>query len=91
MKGNMGFADGYYLRYAAGSFMANDDTSATGFKREGEYMGTEVDLMVGKTFNEKIDLSLRGAYAFLGEFFDDNVNGDPDDAWKAVAMINVAY
>jgi hypothetical protein len=54
-------------------------------------MGTEVDLMVGKTFNEKIDLSLRGAYAFLGEFFDDNVNGDPDDAWKAVAMINVAY
>ncbi len=91
MKGNMGFADGYYLKYAAGAFMANDDTSYSGVVREGEYMGTEVDLMIGKKFNEKIDLSLRGAYAFLGEFFDDNVNGDPDDAWKAVAMINVSY
>lgn len=94
LKGNVGFASDYYLRYAAGYFMANEEVSVTGVDRDDKYMGTEVDLMVGKKFNEKIDLSLRGAYAFLGDFFDTTAAGsstDPDDPWKVVGMINVSY
>ena len=94
LKGNVGFASDYYLSYAAGYFMANEEVSVTGVDRDDKYMGTEVDLMVGKKINEKVDLSLRGAYAFLGDFFDTTAAGssaDPDDPWKVVGMINVNY
>jgi hypothetical protein len=94
LKGNVGFASDYYLSYAAGYFMANEEVSVTGVDRDDKYMGTEVDLMVGKKINEKVDLSLRGAYAFLGDFFDTDAAGssaDPDDPWKVVGMINVSY
>lgn len=90
LKGNVGLDSGYYLKYAAGYFMANDDTSATGTKVGGESMGTEFDLMFGKKVNEKVDLSIRGAYAFLGDFYD-TAAGDPENPWKAVAMINVGF
>ncbi len=101
LKGNVGFANDYYLKYAAGAFMANEEVSVNRdpltnqlIDRGDKYMGAEVDLMVGKKFNEKIDLSLRGAYAFLGDFFDTDAAGasvNPDDPWKVVGMINVSY
>lgn len=91
LKGNLGFGDGYYLKYAAGAFMANEEQGITR-KADDKYMGTELDLMVGKKIYEKVDLSLRGAYAFLGDFYD-NFGGvsDPEDPWKVVAMLNVGF
>jgi hypothetical protein len=93
LKGNVGLDSGYYFKYAAGYFMANDDTAADGSKVSGESMGTEIDLMFGKKINEKVDLSIRGAYAFLGDFYDDwdGPGMDADNPWKAVAMINVGF
>jgi hypothetical protein len=94
LKGNVGLDGGYYLKYAAGYFMANDDKGPSSYKVvEGKSMGTEFDLMFGKKINEKVDLSIRGAYAFLGDFYD-NWSGtgmDADNPWKAVAMINVGF
>lgn len=89
LKGNLGLDSGYYLKYAAGYFMANDEDGKSGTV-EGKSMGFEADLMFGKKINDKIDISIRGAYAFLGDFYDDPA-GNPDNPWKTVAMINVGF
>jgi len=92
LKGSVGLSDGYYVKYAAGYFAAADDQGFAATAKKGKSMGTEFDLMFGKKFSEKVDLSLRGAYAFLGNFYDaTNSNNDPDNPWKAVAMLNVGF
>lgn len=96
IKGNYGLENGMYLKYAAGYFMANEedgfDAAGAPITRNGDSMGGEIDLMIGKKINEKVDLSIRGAYAFLGDFYETAANNnDPENSWKAVAMINVGF
>ena len=67
--------------------------------REGETLGYEVAARVGKVFAQKVDVSLRGAYAVFGDFYDNTVRndagqgatGDPDDVYKVALMVNVPF
>jgi len=90
---------GLYVNLAAGYFMAADDTKnddpAT--KRQGSNIGYEVAAGVGKEIVQNYDLSLRGAYAGFGDFYDGTVTGnngspaDPDNVYKITMMLHVKF
>lgn len=82
-----------YVKGGLGYFGAVEDNRKTE-KAEGKSFGTEVALRVGYKLAEVVDLSLNGAYAFLGDFYDKTANNnsdDPDNPYKFYAMVNVSY
>jgi len=84
----------YYLRASAGYFQAMDDSrdNEAVASKQGDVLGFEADVQVGRKLADKVDVSIRGAYASLGDFYDAAPGlQDPDDLWKAVLMINVPY
>lgn len=95
VSGKLKLPQDFYAKYGVGYFSAVEETPlGTGPDLvEGTTLGTEVAAMVGKKFAEKYDLSLRGGYGFLGDFYDSLAsNGDdPDDLYKVVAMLNVSF
>ncbi|MDF1580254.1 MAG: hypothetical protein P1P74_05665, partial [Desulfuromonadales bacterium] len=79
--------DKLYVNYAAGYFMALDDVGT-----EGTNLGLEVSAGVGTKVTEKVDLSLRGSYALLGDYYDAPAGGSaPDDPYKVVAMLHMGF
>lgn len=66
IKGGVG-----YFTSLEDKLAANDPRT----DRAGTEMGTEVFLRVGYTVSEKLNLSLNGAYAHLGDFYDDHGGG----------------
>jgi len=93
VSGKVDLPQGYYARYALGYFSAvEDQTDNDVTTRVADTdLGTEIDAMVGKKFAEKYDVSLRGAYGMLGDFYTAPGLSDPDDIYKVVAMVNVSF
>lgn len=87
VSGDYKLPEAAYLKYGVGYFMVADDAPDSAVKANGSDLGTEVSAMVGKKFAEKYDLSLRGSYGFMGDYYGDNV----DDAYKVVTMLNVSF
>ncbi len=84
----------FYLKSGAGYFMALDDTANdnAASKKDGKDLGIEVAARVGTKIAEKVDVSLGGAYAFVGNFYNSTTGGsDPDDMYKVNFMINMGY
>lgn len=105
-----GLPMGLYTNLGFGAFMAADDTrngssashtagtliTSASDTRAGSMMGMELAARVGKVFADKFDLSLRGAYASFGDFYDDTVDNNgtitsPDDVYKLALMANVSF
>ncbi len=84
-----------YAGFGAGAFFAADDNPDGAAKREGSTLGYEIAGKIGKKFADKFDVSLRGAYAILGDFYDktafDKDGADPDDVWTTTLMVNVPF
>jgi hypothetical protein len=83
-----------YLKSGAGYFMALDDTINKNIatKKDGKDLGIEVAARVGTKIAEKVDVSLGGAYAFVGNFYNSTTGGsDPDNMYKVNFMINMGY
>lgn len=91
-----------YVKAGVGYFAATEDDQTPGDNatdREGKTIGTEVALRVGYKMAEALDLSINGAYAFLGDFYDktatDLDNGatgeDPDNPYEVYLMANLSY
>lgn len=88
------FPSDYYLKTGAGYFMALDDkrNDEAVASREGDVLGFEVAARVGTIVAKKVDVSLNGAYAFLGDFYDAAPGGqDPDNMYKLNFMVNVPF
>lgn len=84
----------YYLKTGLGYFMALDDRAngAAAATKQGENLGIEVAARVGRKIAEKVDVSLNGAYAFVGDFYDSATPGqDPDNMYKLNFMVNVPF
>lgn len=66
--GKADLGDDVYVNYAAGYFMAADDTANdnAATKVKGTDLGAEVAVKVGKKI-DKVDLSVRASYAMLGD------------------------
>lgn len=95
-SGNHKLPQDMYVNWGAGYFMADDDTAnvrGVETKREGDSIGYEVAVRVGKKVYEKVDLSLNASYAGYGDFYDNTArNGDdPDDTYKTYLMVNVPF
>lgn len=83
-----------YVKAAVAYFMAMDDkrNDEAVASKEGTQLGAEFAAQVGIKVAEKVDVSLRGAYALLGDFYDAAPGGkDPDDIYKVALMVNVPY
>jgi hypothetical protein len=86
----------FYAKLGLGYFMAADTPAGV-----DDQMGFEGALRVGTKIAEKVDFSINGAYALLGDYWKQHYNGTtdtvitltdtPDDIWKAVAMLNVGF
>ncbi len=87
VSGSYKLPEASYLKYGAGYFMAADDAPTNRVAKDDSDLGYEVAAQVGKKFAEKYDLSLRGAFAGLGDFYGTN----NDDLYKVVAMLNVSF
>ncbi|GAB4255846.1 MAG: membrane protein [Deferrisomatales bacterium] len=79
-----------YVKGAAGYFSTTDgkDNGA-----QDDDLGFEVAGRVGYKLADAVDLSLNGAYAWLGDFYAGTGGGgkDPDDAYTAYFMVNVGF
>lgn len=82
---NLNFTKACYGKFGAGYFMALEENGAT-----DKSLGFEVAARVGHKFAEKVDLSLGGAYAFVGDFYKVGTT-DPDNVFKTSLMLNVSY
>ncbi len=67
-----------HFQAGVGYFSSLEDKLAAGdprTDRAGKELGTEVFLRAGYKLAENLDLSANGAYAFLGDFYDNNGGG----------------
>ena len=78
----------HYGKLGLGYFMAADTPSGV-----DDQMGFETAVRVGTKIAEKVDISLNGGYAFLGDYWQDSkgLADSPDNIWKSVVMINVPF
>ena len=111
LSGNHTLPDNMYVNWGAGYYLAVDDerndnddprVGTENFlnsdERDGDTLGYELALRVGKKFFEKVDVSLNAAFADFGDFYDNtvsDVNGgglsDPDSIYKTYLMVNVPF
>jgi hypothetical protein len=96
VSGKVDLPQDYYVRYGAGYFSALKDSAndaPSSADKDGKTLGGEVAARIGKVFAEKYDLSLRGAYGFLGNFYNSTnpALDDPDDIYQVVGMVNVSF
>ena len=87
VSGDQELSNDYYLKYGTGYFRVADDAPDSAAQANGSTLGTEVAAQLGKKFAGVYDISLRGSYGFMGDFYGD----DPEDTYKVVAMVNISY
>lgn len=88
-----------YAKVGAGAFFAADKNPKGAERVDDATLGYEVAARIGKVFAEKFDVSLRGSYAFIGDFYKTPAVGtpahttsnDPDDIYMAAIMVNVPF
>ena len=91
---NANFTKNCYGKFGAGYFMATEDgANEVGSAKADKDLGFEVAARVGHKIAEKVDLSLGGAYAFLGDFYKGTAVGspDPDNVYKVSVALNVPF
>ena len=84
----------FTLYAGAGYFMALADKAngATSKTVDGKDLGFEVAARIATKVATKVDVSLGGAYAFLGSFYKaPGAGSDPDNLYKMDFMINTSF
>jgi len=78
----------YKGNLAVGYFMANETDTGV-----DDSYGTEICARVSRMIAEKVDVSLNGAYAVLGDFWKDDAGlaGDPDNIWATTLTVKVSF
>lgn len=82
-----------YFKGAIGYFSALEDSRIGVAARQGKNIGSEVCARVGYKLGEHTDLSLNGAYAMLGDFFDGTATAgqDPDNPYETYVMVDIKF
>jgi hypothetical protein len=83
----------FYLNGAVGHFVALEENRLGLTARQGNNIGSEICTRVGYKIGKHTDISLNGAYAVLGDFFDGTATGgqDPDNQYEVYTMLNVFF
>ena len=87
LSGDQMLEDDYYVKYGAGYFRVADDAPQSASQANGSNLGAELAAQFGKKFAGIYDLSLRGSYGFMGDFYQESSEG----TYKIVAMLNVVF
>ncbi len=85
---------GLTLYSGAGYFLALDDKAngASHATAAGKDLGIEIAARLATKVATKVDVSLGGAYAFVGDFYQAaGAASDPDNMYKMDFMINMSY
>ena len=90
VSGKLKLPQSFYAKYGAGYFMVADDNPDGAAKANDSSLGTEIAAQVGKKFADYYDLSLRGAYGFMGDYYK-TATADAEDTYKVVAQLNVGF
>jgi len=97
-RGVLFLAAGYDLPFSdkltgsANLGAAMTDTNQAGDKNGNQYLGTEINAELVYKFVENVTLSARGAYVFLGDFYEDvALNGTPDDPYDFKLLVKYAF
>lgn len=89
-----------YVSGGIGYFSSLEDTTNDDRQdRNGTGLGTEIFLRAGFKMAENLDLSLNGAYAWLGDFYDNHGGGlaantatsDIEDPYEVYAMASLSF
>jgi hypothetical protein len=88
VNADMKYDGGVYSKLHAGYYQALEDAITGGSTVADKDLGFEVAATVGTKVAEKADLSLTGAFAQLGDFYDGAPN---DELFKVNAMLNVSF
>lgn len=86
-QANFNFGD-IYLKSGVGYFMANEEVVLN----QDDSMGFEVAARVGTKVAGNVDISVAGAYAALGDYWQyGDTTADYDDIYKVSMMVNVGF
>lgn len=102
LTGSLKPTDNTYIKSGIGYFASLEDKLAAAdprTDRKGTTLGTEVFLRAGYKMSKNLDLSINGAYAWLGDFYDNNGGGtnvnaaatDIDDPFEVYAQVTVSF
>jgi hypothetical protein len=84
--------DHTYLSTYLGYFSAVEEPTDEFATNKAKHMGTEVAMRMGYEFDSGLDLSLSGAKAFLGDYFDASPGGeDLDDLYIVYATVKMPF
>jgi hypothetical protein len=79
-----------YLKLGAGYFMTAEDVVLDGNPATtDDVLGAEISARIGQKIAEKVDVSLNGAYAMVGDAFAQSAQND--DIYKVNFVINVGF
>jgi hypothetical protein len=74
-----------------GHLQATQRLKADWASRTGNRIGTEVNARLDYNLYKGLDVGLAGAYAVLGEFFEDSAGNKPKDPWMGYGRVNYAF
>jgi hypothetical protein len=72
--------------YLAATEMLNSDNN-----NRDEEMGTEFNARLDYNLAKGLDVGVIGAYALIGDFFNNAAGQTPEDVWMGVARVNYAF
>jgi len=80
-------------KVGAGYLRANKLLLVTDDSRKGKTLGTEVNANVNYNIMKGLDFGVYGAYAWLGDYFENKTSSatDPDNVWSANLRLNYAF
>jgi hypothetical protein len=80
-------------KFGAGYLRANKLLLVTDSWKKGKVLGTEVNANVNYNIMKGLDFGVYGAYAWLGNYFQDKdfPNEDPKNPWSANLRLNYAF
>ena len=79
--------------YLEATELLKTDQQATGFRKKGKGMGTEVNANLNYNIMKGLDFGVYGAYAWVGDFFKSDTPGaqEPDDVYDVHLRLNYAF
>jgi putative N6-adenine-specific DNA methylase len=88
-----GSSEALFLNPPYGVRLALEENRLGLTARQGNNIGSEICTRVGYKIGKHTDISLNGAYAVLGDFFDGTATGgqDPDNQYEVYTMLNVFF
>ena len=72
-------------------YLSATEMLATDISTKSEDMGTEFNARLDYNLAKGLDVGVIGAYALIGDFFNNAAGQTPEDVWAGIARVNYAF